>query len=383
MGDIYVIHYGEIGLKGKNRDYFEGALLKNIKRALPGFKVKKRHARLVIEEGAADISRILRFIPGIKYFAPAKRAAVEIEALKAAALHLARTEGDCARSFKIATKRTNKSFPLSSIEINRIVGGHIVEETGRAVSLENPDLTVYIEVYDHEAYVYREKSYGVGGLPVGTAGRVVALLSGGIDSPVAAFMMMKRGCEVVPVHFFNETIHSPKVRRKIELLAGRLTKVQSRIKLYMVPFGGLQREIIKFIPARYRMLVYRRTMMRIAGEIAGIEGAQAIVTGDSLSQVASQTLDNLGVIYAASRWPVLPPLLGFDKEETIKIAREIGTYEVSIQPYEDCCTFMVARHPETRGKVELIEELESNLELDIEGTVREAETIRLNIPHSA
>jgi thiamine biosynthesis protein ThiI len=371
-----VIHYGEIGLKGKNRDYFERALVGNINLELTKVgdaRVRKRYGRMLIEDGAADIGQVLRFIPGIKYFAKAKMVNPEIEAIKGAALQLAEAVESQAGAFKIAAKRTDKSFPLSSIEVNRVVGAHIVEETGKGVSLENPDLTIYIEIYDNEAYVYREKTYSVGGLPVGTAGRVISLLSGGIDSPVAAFMMMKRGCEVVLLHFFNETIHSHEVRRKIAMLAEILTKVQGRIKLYMVPFGELQREIVKFIPARYRMLVYRRLMMRIANEIAGTEEAKAIATGDSLAQVASQTLENLNVIYAASCYPVLAPLIGFDKEETILIAKEIGTYEVSIRPYEDCCSFMVAQHPETRGRIEPIEELEKSLQLDIEDAIKKAE----------
>lgn len=373
--DIYLIHYGEIGLKGKNRDYFERALVRNIERALgdPGYQVRRRFSRIVIEEGGAEIGGALKFIPGIKYFAKAEKVDLDIEALKAAALELAETEGAEARSFKIAARRADKSFPLDSIAINRAVGAHIVQKTGKAVSLKEPELTIYIEIYQDEAYVYRQKIPGFGGLPVGTAGRVIALLSGGIDSPVAASLMMKRSCEVVFLHFFNETIHSPGVRRKITLLGEALTKIQPEIRLYMVPFGELQREIIRFIPSRYRMLVYRRLMMRIADEIAVAEGARALVTGDSLAQVASQTLENLNVIYSASRRPVLAPLIGFDKEETIQLANRIGTYEISIMPYEDCCSFMVAKHPETRGRLKLIEELEENLKLDIQAAVGKAE----------
>jgi thiamine biosynthesis protein ThiI len=375
MMDIYVIHYGEIGLKGKNRDYFERALMRNIERALggPDYGVRRRFGRIIIKDGGADIAEALRFIPGIKYFARAKRVDLEIEAIKEAALQLAEVEGEEARSFKIAARRADKNFPLGSIEINRTVGAHVQQATGKAVSLEEPELTIYIEICDNEAYVYREKVPGFGGLPVGTAGKVISLLSGGIDSPVAASLMMKRGCEVILLHFFNETIHSPGVRRKIAMLGEALTKIQPEIRLYMVPFGELQREIVKFIPAKYRMLVYRRIMMRIADEIAAAEGAKALVTGDSLAQVASQTLENLQVIYAASHRPVLAPLIGFDKEETIQLARKIGTYEISIMPYEDCCSFMIAPHPETRGRLEFIEELEGNLRLDIQAAAGKAE----------
>ena len=196
---------------------------------------------------------------------------------------------------------------------------------------------------------------------------------------MAAAMMMKRGCEVILLHLFNETIHSPGVRRKIALLGEALTRIQPEIKLYMVPFGELQREIVRAIPARYRMLVYRRLMMEIGDEIAAAEGAGALATGDSLSQVASQTLENLQVIYAASHHPVLAPLIGFDKEETIRLAQKIGTYEISIMPYEDCCSFMSAKHPETRGRLEFIAGLEEGLRLDLRAAVEGAEMRHLRV----
>ena len=385
--DVYVIHYGEIGLKGKNRDRFERALVRNIERALPGAdgeakaraRVRRKYSRIIVADGAPELAEALRFIPGIKYFARAKRTELDLEAIKATALELAETGGKEARSFKVAARRTAKDFPLDSIELNRAVGAHIQEATGKAVSLTRPELVIHIEIHEDEAYIYHEKIQGIGGLPVGTAGKVISLISGGIDSPVAAFLMMKRGCEVVLAHFFNETLHSPQVRRKLEQLAQVLTKVQPEIKLYMVPFGELQREIIRSIPSRYRMLVYRRVMTRLADKIADAEGAKALVTGDSLAQVASQTLDNLQVIYAAAGRPVLAPLIGFDKEETIELAKEIGTYEISILPYEDCCSFMIAPHPETHGRLEVIEELEANLQLRLEEALTEAEVKRFEV----
>jgi len=383
--DIYVVHYGEIGLKGKNRELFERALVRNIERALVGAsgegeaKVRRRYSRIVVTDGSPEIAEVLRFIPGIRYFAQAKRTPLELEAIKAAALELAEVAGREALSFKVAARRTSKEFPLDSIELNRVVGAHIRRATGKEVSLEEPELVIYIEIHEDEAYLYPEKVQGIGGLPVGTAGRVVSLISGGIDSPVATFMMMKRGCEVPLAHFFNETLHSPQVRRKLERLAQVLTKVQPEIKLYMVPFGELQRGIIRSIPSRYRMLVYRRVMTRLADKIAEVEGAKALVTGDSLAQVASQTLDNLRVIYAAAGRPVLAPLIGFDKEETIKLAKEIGTYEISILPYKDCCSFMIAPHPETHGRLEVIEELERGMHLDLERALAEAEVKRFEV----
>jgi thiamine biosynthesis protein ThiI len=369
--EVYVVHYGELALKGKNRDHFERALIRNIAQRLNGQRVRRQYGRLLIEGGAPEIGEALRFIPGIKYFAKAESVSLGIEAITGAAVRLAQVA--LPGSFAIRTKRSNKAFPLTSLEVNRLVGEQVARRTGRAVSLREPELTIHIEIGTEEAYAYADRAAGLGGLPVGTAGKVVSLISGGIDSPVAAFLMMKRGCCVVLLHFFSETLHSPKVRRKITLLGEGLAGVQGRTKLYLIPFGGLQREIIKGIPARYRMLVYRRTMLRIANEIAALERAKALITGDSLAQVASQTLDNLTLIYSISHYPILAPLIGFDKEETIKIAEQIGTYEISIMPYEDCCSFMVAPHPETHGRPELIAELEKGLNLDIAGALTQAE----------
>ena len=359
--DIYLIHYGEVALKGKNRDYFERRLISNINRMvkqLTDKKARRRYGRIILEDATPGIAERLRKIPGIKYFARAKRASLDMDDIKRAAIEVLSDE---FTTFRVETTRSNKSFPLNSMEVNREVGSYIAEVTGKGVKLKEPDVTVYIEICEKESYIYTEKVKGVGGLPVGTAGKVVALISGGIDSPVAAFMMMKRGCEVIAVHFFNQTLHSPQVRRKIEMLAAKLAEIQGEMKLYMVPFGNVQREIIKAVPARWRMLIYRRSMMRMANLIARQEKASGIVTGDSLSQVASQTLHNLDVIYKASNLPVLPPLVGFDKEETISIARQIGTYEISIMPYEDCCSLMIAKHPETKGDPETAEQIEKGI----------------------
>ncbi len=359
--DVYVIHYGEIALKGKNRDYFERRLISNINRMvrkLTDRRARRRYGRIILEDGNPEIAEKLKKIPGVRYFAMAKKASLDMDDIKRAAVEVLPDE---FTTFRVEATRSNKSFPLNSMEINREVGSHVAEVTGKAVKLKEPDVTVYIEICEKESYVYTSKIPGIGGLPVGTAGKVVALVSGGIDSPVAAFMMMKRGCEVVAVHFFNQTLHSPQVRRKIELLAEKLAEVQGQMKLYMVPFGEVQREIIKAVPAKWRMLIYRRSMMRMANLIARQERASGVVTGDSLSQVASQTLQNLDVIYKASNLPVLPPLIGFDKEETISMARQIGTYEISIMPYEDCCSLMIAKHPETKGDPETAEQIEKGI----------------------
>ena len=353
----YVIHYGEIALKGKNREVFERKLIENINGKIEkmGAKVRRRFGRLVIYDDDQRIAEKLKKTPGIKYFALAEVCDLDIDEIKKKALEIL---PDSAKTFKIEAKRSNKSFPYTSIEINKVVGEYILKRKGIGVDLNNPDAKVFIEICEKECFIYTSKTPSIGGLPAGVAGKIVSLISGGIDSPVSAFMIMKRGCEVVAVHFFNSTLHSPKVREKIKMIAEKLAEFH-RIKLYMVPFEEIQREIIRSIPSKYRMVIYRRSMMRMANIIAEKESAKAIVTGDSLSQVASQTLDNLNVIYNASSLPVLSPLIGMDKEEIIEIAKRIGTYEISILPYEDCCSLMIARHPETRAKLHEIMKIES------------------------
>jgi thiamine biosynthesis protein ThiI len=317
----------------------------------------------------------LRKIPGIRYLGVGLKTSLEMDEMKESALEVLPSS---FTSFKVDTSRSNKNFPLNSVEINREVGRHLMVKTGKKVDLKSPDVIIWIEICDKEAYVYSERIEGVGGLPVGVAGKVVSLISGGIDSPVAAFMMMKRGCEVVLAHFFNQTMHSPKVREKIRMLAEKLAEYQGEIKLYMVPFQDIQMEIIKSTPPKLRMIVYRRSMMRMANLIAEKEGCKAVVTGDSLSQVASQTLENINVVYSSSRLTVLPPLIGMDKEEIVNLAKKIGTYEISIMPYEDCCSFMIARHPETRAKIEEIVNYENFDELE-ERAVEKSEIVEVKV----
>lgn len=347
MERVIVVHYGEIATKGENRAFFERKLIEAIRKVSNG-EVKRRYGRIEVEFSSRTMERLAK-IPGIRYYGVGYKTSLDMDEIKEAALKVL---PESSKSFRIDASRSNKSFPLNSIEINREVGEFVVKRTGKKVDLKNPDAVVWIEICDKEAYVYSTRVEGVGGLPVGVAGRVVALISGGIDSPVAAFMAMKRGCEIIAVHFFNQTMHSPKVREKIRMLAQKLSEFQGEVRLYMVPFQDVQMEIIKNVPPKLRMLVYRRSMMRMANIIAEREKCRGIVTGDSLSQVASQTLENLNVIYSASKIVVLPPLIGMDKEEIIQLARKIGTYEISIQPYDDCCSFMIAKHPETRARLE-------------------------------
>ncbi|MCD6330629.1 MAG: tRNA 4-thiouridine(8) synthase ThiI [Thermoplasmata archaeon] len=369
---VVVIHYGEIGLKGKNREFFERRLITTINAALKELtknKAMRKYGRIILPlEGEEEkIKERLMHICGIKYFSFAKIVPLEMEKIKEVALDMVKKKEGC---FRVETSRSNKSFFLNSMDINQIVGEYIVQKTKRKVSLKNPDVTIFIEICEKEAYIYSEKIQGIGGLPIIPSEKVVCLLSGGIDSAAASFLMMKRGCKVIFIHFFNKTIHSSFVIKKIERLVEMLSSYQLKSKLYIIPFEDIQKEIIKKVPAKQRMIIYRRYMMRIANKIAIKEKANAVVTGDSVAQVASQTLDNLKVIYDVSSLPVLPPLIGFDKEDIIKIAKKIGTYEISIMPYEDCCSFMIAKHPETKAKKREIESLENIL--DIEELINES-----------
>ena len=362
-----IIHYSEIATKGGNRPFFEQKLVKSLKLSLDQYitKVYKRYGRIVADlkpkQDFKKISAILSTLPGIAYFSFGASSKLDIEDIKKLALKLAEKEE--FDSFKISARRSNKDFKINSDQINIDAGALIANTLNKKVKMKNPDVEVHIDVCEKEAFVYCQKNKGVGGLPIGSGGKLVCSLSGGIDSPVSAFMMMKRGCKIVFVHFFNKTQSSSPVKSKIENLVKQLTKIQLSSKLYIVPFDEIQKEIIKNVPSESRMIIYRRFMMKILNIIAENEHAKAVVTGDSLGQVASQTVENLQCIHAASTIPVFSPLIGLNKEEITTISKQIGTYELSIEPYPDCCSFMIAKHPETKGKKELIEKIEISPEL--------------------
>lgn len=371
---MILIHYGEIGLKGKNRTTFENRLVRNVQKALGrrAAWVRREYGRIIAQEeenaNCRELTEILQRIPGIENFSFARMTSLDMDEIITAARALARAAS--FSSFKIATKRGNKSFPHTSMQVNEIVGEVLQRELNKRVDLENPDLTIFIEITTKHAYVSATKMYGMGGLPTGSEGRVVSLLSGGIDSPVASWMMMKRGCEVVFLHFYNENlVASPK---KIEELVLHLTSFQLSSRAYFIPLGAFQREVIRCIPARYRMVVYRRFMTKIADAIAEREGAQGIVTGDSVGQVASQTLENIRCIHAASSMPVFAPLIALNKKEIVQLAHHIGTYDISIKPYDDCCSFMVARHPVVRANPDEIQEMEEKLSSDVHDFIEHA-----------
>jgi len=372
MHECLLIHYSEVGLKGGNRGFFEAFLRRNIERAIapiPVGRLRRLSGRLVLElveqTDRALLEERLARVPGVAYFGFARRAALQLQAIQAAALELM-ADPPAYHSFQVRTRRAIKSFPLTSGQINAAVGAAIQAHRGGAVDLERPETTLRIELVDQEAYLYRQRIEGPRGLPVGTGGRVVVLLSAGIDSPVAAYRMITRGCRAILVHFHSQPYTSKTSADNAEALAGILARYQGPAPLYLVPLAPLQQEIVTRTPARLRILLYRRMMLRIAAAIADREDALALVTGDSLGQVSSQTLNNLAAVGAATSHLILRPLVGSDKQTIIREAEAIGTYPISIQPYSDCCSYLMPRQPETAARAEELAAAEALLgELDL------------------
>ena len=360
-----VVHYDEIGLKGKNRPKFEVALAKNIKQAVGEYinAVKRERGQILItlkkEYDAGYITKRLSITPGIAHFSFALKTKLDMIGIKKTALKLL-TKG----TFKVNTKRHNKNFTKKSPDVNTEVGLFLEKKTGLTVKMKNPNTEIVIEICNKNAFLSAQKIPGVGGLPVGTAGKAITLISGGIDSPVASFLMMKRGSKAVFVHFQNKTQMTIAVQDKIEQVIEQLSLVQGKSKLYIVPFGDIQKAIIRQVPSKQRMLVYRRLMLRIAEKICDKEKAKALVLGDSLSQVASQTMENLGAVYSVASKLILCPLIGMNKLETTNLAKRIGTYEPSILPYPDCCSFLIAKHPETKATTKQLDKCEKDLDVD-------------------
>ena len=365
---VVLIHYHEIGLKGRNRGRFEQQLVTNIARALKGLPrgaVRRLSGRIVLELApdaeTGAIRERLADVFGIANYSEAICVPTAIEHIRVGAWDVVGRKD--FGSFKIAARRGDKSFPLTSEQINRDVGAHVQALSRAQVKLDDPDLTCHIEVTYQGAFIYTGKMPGPGGLPVGANERAVSLLSSGIDSPVASYKTMKRGVRLSFVHFHSQPYTNRSSQRNTEELVRVLTRYQYRSTLYLVPFVEIQRRVMTHAPPGYRVILYRRAMLRIAEAIAEREGAQALVTGESVGQVASQTLSNMRAIEEVTALPVLRPLSGDNKEEIIDLARRIGTYDISIEPYEDCCTVFVPKHPETRADLNVVHEIEPKLGL--------------------
>jgi thiamine biosynthesis protein ThiI len=373
-----VVHYQEIALKGKNRPWFIGRLVRNIRAALGDLDVQVRTlmGRIEVVLGPAtsplDAGDRLRRVFGIANFSYARRTTLDIDVIAAAIIQ---DLGDrTCESFRVSVRRADKRFPMTSPQAEREIGGRVKAARGWRVDLEKAELVIHVELLTDEAFYYYGKERGAGGLPSGTAGKVTCLLSGGIDSPVAAHRMMKRGCSVTFVHFHSYPILSRASQEKARELVTLLTRWQRRSRLFIVPFGEIQQQVVLSVPGPMRIVVYRRLMMRIAERIAGGHRSQALVTGDCVGQVASQTLENLAVVSSVAKLPVFRPLIGMDKDEITAEAIKIGTYPISVIPDQDCCTLFTPRNPQTRAKQRLVEIAEQALPIEemIDKAVAEA-----------
>ena len=369
----FLIKYAEIGVKGKNRYLFEDALVKQIhhrlKRLEGGFTVTKEAGRIYAEASEAfdfdEVVNALQHVFGIVGLSLARPCGKDKDAILACAKEFLDDQLRAARTFKVETKRADKTFPMTSIQLSQYVGGELDEKyPNLTVDVHHPELTVYLEVRDYAAYVHADPEPGAGGLPVGVGGRAVSLLSGGIDSPVASWMIAKRGIALEMVHFFSYPYTSERAKEKVLELARLMTRYCGRMTVDVVGFTKVQEAIRDNCREEYFTIIMRRFMMRIAQAIAKDHGAKCLVTGENLGQVASQTMDAMAVTGAVVDIPMFHPLIGMDKEEIVTRARKIGTLETSILPYEDCCTVFTPKHPKTKPILALVEAEEAKLDVD-------------------
>ncbi|MBI5777696.1 MAG: tRNA 4-thiouridine(8) synthase ThiI [Nitrospirae bacterium] len=370
-----IVHYHELALKGRNRPYFEGRLVRHIRLALKGLGIARveplqGRIRVMLKDEARwePIKERLARVFGIANFSLNHGVSVDLnkpdlESLKAAAGEVIRDAP--FSTFRVSTRRADKRFPFTSMDVDRAIGAHIGALTGKKVDLTDPDLTIHIEMMARHSYVAAGKVQGPGGMPTGVSGKVACLLSGGIDSPVAAYRMLKRGCKATFVHFHGRPFVTRASEEKVREIAELLTRYQLYSRLYLVPFGEIQRQIVLGAPAPFRVVLYRRMMIRIAEELARREKCWALVTGDSLGQVASQTPENLSVVEEAAQLPILRPLIGMDKIEITDQAQRIGTFETSIEPDQDCCKLFVPPHPSTKTSLDHIRKVERGIEIDM------------------
>lgn len=368
---ICLVHYHEVGLKGRNRASFEHRLLSNMEAALVAFELKEvcrisGHLLVVFEnaddlESAADI---LLQVPGVARVSRGWRCAREPEEYNRCA-ELAMMDCGEFESFKVVARRSNTDYPIDSMQLNQLVGAHLCAfAPDKKVKMKDPDVKVHVEIIQGSAYVFSRSDRGIGGLPVGSAGKVVSLMSGGIDSPVATWKLMKRGAVIVGVHFSGAPVTDDASEYIVDDIAHALAPAGGIGRIYTVPFGKYQKAIASECPPPLRIVLYRRLMFRVAQGIARIERAKALVTGESLGQVASQTLENIAAVNAAVDIPVLRPLIGSDKLEIIDVAKRIGTFEISSRPADDCCTLFMPRSPETHARIVDCERAEQDVPID-------------------
>ena len=381
MYDVIVVRYGEIALKGQNRSYFVNKLIDNIKNGcknITDFKIKKTSGRIFIfpHNNFKKMLDRLKKIPGIVSISPALEVELEYEELEKKGLKLFENEisdADFPVTFRVTTNRANKSFPYTSLQVSKKIGASILKKFGDqklSVDLENPDYNLNYDIRKNKTYIFVKTIKGPGGLPVGCSGRGLLLLSGGIDSPVAGWQGMKRGIKVDALHFHSFPYTSERAKEKVFKLTKILSQTQVEIQLHICRFTEIQRAIKQKCDKQFIITIMRRMMIRIANKIAEQNNNQILITGENIGQVSSQTLENISVINKVSKIPIIRPLVTMDKEEIINIAKNIGTYKTSIQPYEDCCTIFVPDHPVTKPTIEMA--VENEKKLDIENLVQEA-----------
>ncbi|MCG2352226.1 tRNA 4-thiouridine(8) synthase ThiI [Staphylococcus epidermidis] len=385
--DHLLVRYGELTLKGTNRKMFVNQLKDNVKRALiplSGYHVKGKRDRMYIElSPEADINEIIQRLSkvyGIKSISPVIKIDKNEKKINQSAIQLSQ-DFEKGSTFKVDVKRVDKSFRLDTYELQRQVGGAILKENNNiTVNVKNPDYEIKIEVRMDAIYIYEKVIAGAGGLPVGTGGKTLLMLSGGIDSPVAGIEVMKRGVTVEAIHFHSPPFTSEKAKDKVIELTRILAERVGPIKLHLVPFTEIQKQINKVVHSRYTMTSTRRMMMRISDKVVHQINANAIVNGENLGQVASQTLKSMYAINHVTATPVLRPLLTLDKEDIIKKAKELGTFETSIQPYEDCCTIFTPKNPVTEPDFDKVVKYESVFNFDemIENAVENIETLTID-----
>lgn len=378
MEKVIIVRYGEIMLKGKNKRFFEDKLVRHIRHALRDLgkpTVYKKHSRIYVDVDEYDANQLIeriRKVFGVTLISIAKVFPVDLEKIKEIALEELQEQQqlNSIKTFKVESKRVDKSFPLPSLELSRELGGHLLSNLEDVtVDVHNPDVRIYVEVRE-EAYVFSSRVMGLGGLPLGTNGKAILLLSGGIDSPVAGWMVAKRGVEIHAVHFHSYPFTSQRAKEKVLDLAKQLSEYVGQFKLYSVNLLPIQKEISEKCPEDEMTILSRRFMMKIAERVAEREEAQGLITGESLGQVASQTIEGLHVTNSAITLPVFRPLIAMDKVDIIEIARKIGTFETSILPFEDCCTVFLPKRPVTKPRLEKI--LRSEALLDIDQLINEA-----------
>lgn len=364
-----IIHYGEIAIKGKNRPYFERILLDNIRLHLKGLKyniLKKISGRFIIElnkeSDLKELENKLKNIFGISYFAFAINSSQDIEDIKKNVSKL--IEDNKAKTVRVLTKRSNKQFKLNSMDLNKLIGEYLIKNHNLTVDLIDAELSVWIEIVEKYCFIYKSKIEGLNGLPVGVSGKVISMLSGGIDSPVSSYLMIKRGCKLIFIHFHSVPYTDQSSINKVKDIIKLLNKYQLQSKLYLIPFIDIQKEIMTKSDKEYRVILYRRFMARIAEMIAKKENANAVVTGEALGQVASQVGQNLAVIEETVKIPILRPLISMDKQEIINLASKLGTYETSILPHQDCCTLFIPKHPTTKADLDKVKKMEERLDVD-------------------